>query len=69
MKYNLVYFVTYVLGLLFFGYIFLFRHVPNVGWDYVANNWWFYVIGLIAGTCIFFLFYMISEIVKILYDE
>ena len=49
-----------------FGWIFLFKHIPLVGWDYVFEHWVSYALILVAGTGTMFLFYAMAKVCEIL---
>lgn len=49
-----------------FGWIFLFKHLPLVGWDYVFQHWVIYALMIASGTGIMFLFYAMAKVCEIL---
>ena len=60
---TLKYFIAvWIFGVIAFGYIFLFKHLPIVGIDYVLNNIWFYILVVITGTLLVGLFYVLCLI-------
>lgn len=66
MRVNKIFGFIAVISTVSFGWIFLFKHIPLVGWDYVLQHWVFYALILVAGTGSMFLFYAMAKVCEIL---
>ena len=49
-----------------FGWIFWFKHLPLVGWNYVLQHWVFYALMIVAGTSIMGIFFGMAKVCETL---